>query len=53
MYHENKSVKLVVENVPLFVHSTCPFCYICGVTLYVDVSAKMQENIMCAKKIIF
>ena len=53
MYHENKNVNLIVENVPLYVHSTCSFCSLCGLTLYVHMSAKMLENNMYAKKIIF
>ena len=44
MYHGNVNINLKAENV-IQIKS--------GTTINVDVSAKIQENIICAKKIIF
>ena len=44
MFHANRNVNLMVENI-IQIKS--------GITVNVDVSAKIQENIMCAKNIIF
>ena len=44
MYHANANVNLMVENL---------IQIISGITINVDVSVKIQKNIMCAIKIIF
>ena len=44
MYHGNVNINQKAENV-IQIKS--------GTTINVDVSAKIQENIICAKKIIF
>ena len=43
MYHANVNISLMAENVTRIKS---------GITINVGVSAKMQENIMCVKKII-